>query len=115
LITEQLPAETVRLLSSCEVITSLVNVVKELLVNSLNAGALRIDIKLENYGLDRIEIIDNGSGIKAADTAVMAVKYYTSKICSHDGLERLETYGFRGEAQGSICAMAEVRSSSLLH
>uniref|UniRef100_A0A8C7M578 Uncharacterized protein n=1 Tax=Oncorhynchus kisutch TaxID=8019 RepID=A0A8C7M578_ONCKI len=90
-----LPAETVHILSNCEVITSLVNVVKELLV-------------LENYGLDQIEIIDNGSGIKAANTAVMAVKYYPSKICSHDGLERLETYGFRGKAQGSICAVAEV-------
>lgn len=45
----------------------------------------------------------------------MVVKYYTSKICSHDGLERLETYGFRGKAQGSICAVAEVRSGSLLH
>uniref|UniRef100_A0A674BX09 Uncharacterized protein n=1 Tax=Salmo trutta TaxID=8032 RepID=A0A674BX09_SALTR len=81
---KQLPAETVCILSSCEVITSLVNVVKELLVNSLDAGALRIDIKLENYG------------IKAADTAVMAVKYYTSKICR--------------KAQGSICAVAEVRT-----
>uniref|UniRef100_A0A8C7SMF1 DNA mismatch repair protein S5 domain-containing protein n=1 Tax=Oncorhynchus mykiss TaxID=8022 RepID=A0A8C7SMF1_ONCMY len=94
-----LPAETVRILSNCEVITSLVNVVKELLVAGAPNG---------NYGLDRIEIIDNGSGIKAADTAVMAVKYYPSKICSHDGLEPLETYGFRGQAQGSICAVAEV-------
>uniref|UniRef100_A0A4W5NST4 PMS1 homolog 1, mismatch repair system component n=1 Tax=Hucho hucho TaxID=62062 RepID=A0A4W5NST4_9TELE len=105
---KQLPADTVRLLSSCQVITSVVNVVKELLENSLDAGALSVDIKLENYGFDRIEIRDNGSGIKAADTAVMAVKHYTSKICSHDDLEHLATYGFRGEALGSICAVAEV-------
>uniref|UniRef100_A0A8C7PX38 PMS1 homolog 1, mismatch repair system component n=1 Tax=Oncorhynchus mykiss TaxID=8022 RepID=A0A8C7PX38_ONCMY len=104
----RLPADTVRLLSSCQVITSVVNVVKELLENSLDAGALSIDIKLENYGFDRIEIRDNGSGIKAADTAVMAVQHYTSKICSHDDLEHLATYGFRGEALGSICAVAEV-------
>ncbi|CAB1328392.1 unnamed protein product [Coregonus sp. 'balchen'] len=100
-----MPADTVHILSSCQVITSVVNVVKELLENSLDAGALSIHIKRD---LDRIESIDSGSGIKAADTAVMAVKHYTSKICSHDDLERLETYGFRGEALGSICAVAEV-------
>ncbi|KAK2839475.1 hypothetical protein Q5P01_013215 [Channa striata] len=105
---KQLPSDTVRLLSSSQVITSVVNVVKELLENSLDAGASSIDIKLENYGLDRIEVRDNGHGIKAADTPVMAVRHFTSKICSHEDLECLETYGFRGEALGSICAVAEV-------
>lgn len=62
----------------------------------------------DNYGLDRIEVRDNGQGIKAADTSVMAVRHYTSKISSHEDLEHLETYGFRGEALGSICAVAEV-------
>lgn len=63
----------------------------------------------ENYGLDRIEVRDNGQGIKVADTPVMAVRHFTSKISSHDDLEQLETYGFRGEALGSVCAVAEVR------
>lgn len=58
--------------------------------------------------MDRIEVRDNGHGIKAADTPVMAVRHFTSKICCHEDLERLETYGFRGEALGSICAVAEV-------
>lgn len=62
----------------------------------------------ENYGLDRIEVRDNGRGIEAADTPVMAVRHFTSKISSHDDLEQLETYGFRGEALGSVCAVAEV-------
>ncbi|CAJ1078713.1 PMS1 protein homolog 1 [Xyrichtys novacula] len=105
---KQLSSDTVRLLSSSQVITSVLNVVKELMENSLDAGASSIDIKLENYGLDRIEVRDNGHGIKAADTPVMAVRHFTSKICSHEDLERLETYGFRGEALGSICAVAEV-------
>jgi len=65
----------------------------------------------ENYGLDRIEVRDNGLGIKAADTPVMAVMHFTSKICSNEDLERLETYGFRGEALGSVCSVAEVRST----
>ncbi|KAG7501999.1 PMS1 protein-like 1 [Solea senegalensis] len=105
---KQLPPDTVRLLSSSQVITSVVNVLKELLENSLDAGASSIDVKLDNYGLDRIEVRDNGLGIKAADTPVMAVRHFTSKICSHDDLERLQTYGFRGEALGSVCAVAEV-------
>lgn len=58
--------------------------------------------------MDRIEVRDNGQGIKAVDTTVMAMPHYTSKISCHDDLERLETYGFRGEALGSICALAEV-------
>ncbi|XP_072669282.1 PMS1 protein homolog 1 isoform X3 [Canis lupus baileyi] len=105
---KQLPAATVRLLSSSQIITSVVSVVKELLENSLDAGATSIDVKLENYGFDKIEVRDNGEGIKAIDAPVMAVKYYTSKINSHEDLENLTTYGFRGEALGSICCVAEV-------
>ncbi|CAK6448079.1 unnamed protein product [Pipistrellus nathusii] len=105
---KQLPAATVRLLSSSQVITSVVSVVKELVENSLDAGATSIDVKLENYGFDKIEVRDNGDGIKASDAPVMAMKSYTSKINSHEDLENLTTYGFRGEALGSICCVAEV-------
>ncbi|PNJ73949.1 PMS1 isoform 21, partial [Pongo abelii] len=72
---KQLPAATVRLLSSSQIITSVVSVVKELIENSLDAGATSIDVKLENYGFDKIEVRDNGEGIKAVDTPVMAMKY----------------------------------------
>ncbi|XP_036174823.1 PMS1 protein homolog 1 isoform X6 [Myotis myotis] len=105
---KQLPTATVRLLSSSQIITSVVSVVKELIENALDAGATSIDVKLENYGFDKIEVRDNGEGIKATDAPVMAVKYYTSKINSHEDLENLRTYGFRGEALGSICCVAEV-------
>ncbi|XP_058405399.1 PMS1 protein homolog 1 isoform X2 [Diceros bicornis minor] len=105
---KQLPAATVRLLSSSQIITSVVSVVKELIENSLDAGATSIDVKLENYGFDKIEVRDNGEGIKAIDAPVMAIKYYTSKINSHEDLENLTTYGFRGEALGSVCSVAEV-------
>ncbi|XP_033900372.3 PMS1 protein homolog 1-like [Acipenser ruthenus] len=105
---KQLPPETVRLLTSSQVITSVLNVVKELVENSLDAGASSIEVKLDNYGFDRIEVRDNGIGIEAADAPVMAVKHYTSKISSHDDLESLETYGFRGEALGALCAVSEV-------
>ncbi|RXM31567.1 PMS1 protein-like 1 [Acipenser ruthenus] len=105
---KQLPPETVRLLTSSQVITSVLNVVKELVENSLDSGASSIEVKLDNYGFDRIEVRDNGIGIEAADAPVMAVKHYTSKISSHDDLESLETYGFRGEALGALCAVSEV-------
>ncbi|XP_006036826.1 PMS1 protein homolog 1 isoform X2 [Alligator sinensis] len=105
---KQLSAETVRLLSSSQVITSVVSVVKELIENSLDANATSIDVKLENYGFDKIEVRDNGDGIKAADVPVMAIKHYTSKISCPEDLEHLTTYGFRGEALGSVCCISEV-------
>nr|XP_045003901.1 PMS1 protein homolog 1 isoform X1 [Jaculus jaculus]XP_045003902.1 PMS1 protein homolog 1 isoform X1 [Jaculus jaculus]XP_045003903.1 PMS1 protein homolog 1 isoform X1 [Jaculus jaculus]XP_045003904.1 PMS1 protein homolog 1 isoform X1 [Jaculus jaculus] len=105
---KQLSAATVRLLSSSQIITSVTSVVKELIENSLDAGATSIDVRLENYGFDKIEVRDNGEGIKAIDVPVTAVKYYTSKINSHEDLGNLTTYGFRGEALGSICSIAEV-------
>ncbi|NWV76503.1 PMS1 protein, partial [Dasyornis broadbenti] len=105
---KQLPGETIRLLSGSQVITSVVSVVKELIENSLDASATGIDIKLENYGFSKIEVRDNGSGIKVDDVPVMAIKHYTSKISSSEDLERLTTYGFRGEALGSICSISEV-------
>ncbi|XP_026872255.2 PMS1 protein homolog 1 isoform X1 [Electrophorus electricus] len=103
-----LPLETVRLLSSSQVITCVLNVVKELIENSLDASSSRIEVKLENYGLDRIEVRDDGCGIKTADVPAMALKHYTSKISCHEDLEHLNTYGFRGEALASICAISEV-------
>lgn len=62
----------------------------------------------ENYGFDKIEVRDNGNGVKVADVPVMAIKHYTSKISSSEDLEKLTTYGFRGEALGSICCISEV-------
>lgn len=64
----------------------------------------------ENYGFNKIEVRDNGSGVKVTDVPVMAIKHYTSKISSSEDLEKLTTYGFRGEALGSICCISEVSS-----
>ncbi|XP_010153019.1 PREDICTED: PMS1 protein homolog 1 isoform X1 [Eurypyga helias] len=105
---KQLSAETIRLISSSHVITSVVSVVKELTENSLDASATDISVKLENYGFNKIEVRDNGNGIKVADVPVVAIKHYTSKISSSEDLETLTTYGFRGEALGSICCISEV-------
>ena len=68
------------------------------------------EIKLfqENYGLDKIELKDNGTGIPPSDVPFVAKKYHTSKITSFSDLEGLETYGFRGEALGSLCNVSNL-------
>eukprot|EP00127_Corallochytrium_limacisporum_P006940 Clim_evm26s238 gene=Clim_evmTU26s238 len=93
---------------SGQVITSISSVVKELLENSVDAGATNIEIRIKNSGLDSIEVIDNGSGIKAEDYQTIALKHYTSKLSEFDDLQTVSTFGFRGEALSSVCALAEL-------
>ncbi|XP_026817988.1 PMS1 protein homolog 1-like [Rhopalosiphum maidis] len=105
---KQLPSDTIKLISSTQVITSASSVVKELMENSIDANSTIIDIRLDNYGLDKIEIRDNGVGISHSDVYVMCLRSYTSKICDISDLNKLTFYGFRGEALSSICAVADV-------
>ncbi|XP_013794397.1 PMS1 protein homolog 1-like [Limulus polyphemus] len=105
---KQLPVATSHLLASSQVITSCVSVVKELVENSLDAEATSIDIKLENSGFDRIEVRDNGLGVSKGDVQFMGQPHFTSKISSHFDLDTLKTYGFRGEALGALCSVADV-------
>ncbi|XP_076346262.1 PMS1 protein homolog 1-like isoform X2 [Tachypleus tridentatus] len=105
---KQLPDATSHLLASSQVITSCVSVVKELVENSLDAEATSIDIKLENSGFDRIEVRDNGFGVTKEDVHFMGQPHFTSKISSYSDLDTLKTYGFRGEALGALCSVAEV-------
>ncbi|XP_069111348.1 PMS1 protein homolog 1-like [Argopecten irradians] len=105
---KELPQSTVRLLGSSQVITSIYSVVKELLENSLDANSSSVDVKLENFGLDRIEVRDNGDGIPTTDIPFVARRYYTSKLSAFSDLEQLTTYGFRGEALGSLCTVADL-------
>lgn len=104
---------------------SLENAVKELLENSLDAGASIIEVRIKDNGLDTVQVIDNGSGILEADWASMALKYHTSKLVprvegasdeatpnggvggSAPDLASVTTFGFRGEALSSLCALCE--------
>ncbi|CAG2193109.1 PMS1 [Mytilus edulis] len=97
---------TIRLLGGTQVITSVFSVVKELIENALDAGASTIDIRLENYGLDKVEVRDNGIGIPNQNVPFVAKRYHTSKIESFSDIQHLETYGFRGEALGSLCTVS---------
>ena len=93
-------------IQSGQVIVDLCSVVKELLENSLDAGATSIEIRFKNSGLDAIEVQDNGSGIVSGNHETIALKHYTSKLSSYDDLASLQTFGFRGEALSSLCAVS---------
>ncbi|KAI9553876.1 putative MLH2 [Daphnia sinensis] len=107
-IISELPSSTVKLITATQIATSVCNIVKELVENALDAGSTVIRVKLENSGLSKIEVIDNGSGVSKENVFKMALPHYTSKISQHQDLESLATYGFRGEALAAICAVAKL-------
>lgn len=94
-------------IQSGQVIVDLGSVVKELVENSLDAEATSIEIRFKNHGLDAIEVQDNGSGIVSENYETIALKHYTSKLSSYDDLSFLQTFGFRGEALSSLCAVSK--------
>ncbi|KAL1903017.1 ATP-binding mismatch repair protein [Sporothrix stenoceras] len=99
-------ASAVHRIQSGQVIVNLCSVAKELVENSLDAGATSIEVRFKNQGLDAIEVQDNGSGIAPHNYAGLALKHYTSKLATYDDLDTLQTFGFRGEALSSLCALS---------
>jgi DNA mismatch repair protein MutL len=91
-----------------EVVERPANILKELLENSLDAGATHIAISVKNGGKDFIDITDNGSGMDLDDALICFHRHTTSKIHSVDQLPSITTFGFRGEALASICSIAKV-------
>ncbi|KAL8740813.1 MAG: hypothetical protein Q9190_006521 [Brigantiaea leucoxantha] len=94
-------------IQSGQVIIDLCSVVKELVENSLDAGATSVEIRFKSNGLESIEVQDNGAGISSENYETIALKHFTSKISSYDDLGSLQTYGFRGEALSSLCALSQ--------
>ncbi|XP_076243800.1 uncharacterized protein LOC143185006 [Calliopsis andreniformis] len=103
-----LDKDTVKLISTTQVITSVSNAAKELIENALDADAKNIEINLVDNGAALIEVKDDGCGISKIDAPYMALSSYTSKILNFSDLESLETYGFRGEALYALCAVSDL-------
>ncbi|KAK0276846.1 ATP-binding mismatch repair protein [Friedmanniomyces endolithicus] len=98
---------SVHQIQSGQVIVDLNSVVKELVENSLDAGATSIEVRFKNQGLDSVEVQDNGKGIAPEDFDTVALKHHTSKLSSYEDLTSLDTFGFRGEALSSLCALSK--------
>ncbi|KAI9485895.1 MAG: hypothetical protein EXX96DRAFT_471853 [Benjaminiella poitrasii] len=100
--------ESIHRICSGQVVLDLATAVKELVENSIDAGATSIEINFKENGIERIEVVDDGFGIDPSNYESLALKHYTSKLNNFEDLEKVLTFGFRGEALSSLCALSQL-------
>ncbi|KAM9715644.1 mismatch repair endonuclease PMS2 isoform 1-T1 [Menidia menidia] len=99
---------SVHQICSGQVVLTLATAVKELVENSIDAGATNIDVKLKECGVEQVEVSDNGKGVEEANFEGLTLKHHTSKLRDFSDLIHVETFGFRGEALSSLCALSDL-------
>eukprot|EP01028_Stygiella_incarcerata_P011566 TRINITY_DN658_c3_g1_i1.p1 TRINITY_DN658_c3_g1~~TRINITY_DN658_c3_g1_i1.p1 ORF type:complete len:1091 (+),score=345.96 TRINITY_DN658_c3_g1_i1:110-3274(+) len=109
---QEIDSSSVHNITSGQVILEPASIVKELVENSLDAGATNIELLVKDYGMSLIQVSDNGHGIPKDDFQAITMKHFTSKLKSFDDLDDVQTLGFRGEALSSVCATGKVTISS---
>lgn len=103
-----LDAETIGRIAAGEVVERPASIAKELIENSIDAGATSVTIEIRDGGIDYLRVTDNGCGIPPEEVRIAFENHATSKIVSGDGLTDILTFGFRGEALPSIAAVSKV-------
>ncbi|XP_063445831.1 mismatch repair endonuclease PMS2-like [Mytilus trossulus] len=97
---------SVHRICSGQVVLTLATAVKELVENSIDAGATIVEVKLREYGSELIDVSDNGLGVEEKNFEGLTLKHHTSKLEDFSDLINVETFGFRGEALSSLCALS---------
>lgn len=99
-------------INNSQVVIDLKGAVKELVENSLDAHASKIEVKFYDHGKNGIEVADNGCGVKEQDFDIIAKRGTTSKISEVDDIYKIKTLGFRGEALSALCLLGELTIST---